>query len=716
MNKHFLAIIGIVLSFILIVGFKPAKSDLNNPDNDKEIAILRSTMAYIDRMHFDPRPIDDEFSKEAFDNYLKYLDSGKRILIQKEVDELKKYRLLVDNMVSSGSLELFELGVSLTDNGTKRAEEFYKEIINQSEFDFSNSSFIELDSDKKEFAKNEKELKEVWFNLLKYEVLTRYAREKEKQEKERKEAREGQEVKILSDKELYDKACDNVKKVFDRWFNSMHKMKREDKFSLYLNAITETFDPHTNYYTPKNKDDFNSSMSGIIKGIGATLRTEDEYTKVMSIVPGGPAWKQKELEVNDMILKVQQTGEEPVDIMGMTIDEVVGMIRGEVDTKVTLTVRKVDGVVKEISIIREEVIIDEGFAKSAILDLPGVMEDIGYIRLPKFYANFERPGGVSSAEDVAKEIEKLKNANVNGIILDLRNNGGGSLRDVVQMSGLFIESGPIVQVKDRNKPPYALNDRDPGVQYDGPLIILVNQFSASASEIIAAAMQDYKRAIIVGSESTFGKGTVQRFLGIDGRMTGRSNEELGDLKLTTQKFYRVNGGSTQLKGVNSDIVLPDSYMYLDLGEKEYDKPMEWTEVNSLNATQKVYIIPNIEGLKKLSSDRVAKNPVFNKITANAERLREEKDKTTSPLNLDQYINELKTSEERAKEFRDIFVENEHMKIANPVEDTDYIQMDSSRITRNEDWFKTIRKDIYIEEAINIMRDLVESTKRVSNEK
>lgn len=713
MNKHFFAIIGIFLSLILVVGFKPAKSDLNNPNNDKEIAILRSTIAYIDRMHFEPRSLNDDFSKDAFDTYLKYLDSGKRILTQKEVDELKKYRLLVDDFVMSGSLELMELGISLTDNGTKRAENFYKEIINQSEFDFSSNSFIELDSDKKNFPKNEKELKEVWYNLLKYEVLTRYARDKEKQEKD---VKEGQDIKVLTDKELYDKACDNVKKVFDRWFNSMSKMKREDKFSLYLNSITESFDPHTNYYTPKNKDDFNSSMSGIIKGIGATLRTDDEYTKVMSIVPGGPAWKQKELEVNDMILKVQQSGEEPVDIMGMTIDEVVGMIRGEIDTKVTLTVRKVDGVVKDISIIREEVIIDEGFAKSAILDLPEIMENIGYIRLPKFYANFERPDGVSSAEDVAKEIEKLKNVNVNGIILDLRNNGGGSLRDVVQMSGLFIESGPIVQVKDRNKPPYALNDRDPNVQYDGPLIILVNQFSASASEIIAAAMQDYQRAIIVGSESTFGKGTVQRFLGIDGRMTGRSNEELGDLKLTTQKFYRVNGGSTQLKGVNSDIVLPDSYMYLDLGEKEYDKPMEWTEVNSLNAGQKVYVIPNIEGMKKLSSDRIAKNAVFNKITANAERLREEKDKTTSPLNLNKYLDELKSSEDRAKEFRDMFVENESMRISNPIEDMDYIQLDSSRISRNEDWFKTIRKDIYIEEAINIMRDLVESTKRVSNEK
>ena len=399
--------------------------------------------------------------------------------------------------------------------------------------------------------------------------------------------------------------------------------------------------------------------------------------------------------------------------MGMSIDEVVGMIRGKKETKVTLTIRKVDGTVKDITIVRDEVIIDESFVKSVILDVPGVLNRVGYIRLPKFYADFERPDGASSAEDMAKEIEKLKNADVNGIILDLRNNGGGSLRDVVQMSGLFIESGPIVQVKDRDRAPYALNDRDNDVQYDGPLIVMVNTFSASASEILAAAMQDYDRAVIVGSKATFGKGTVQRFLGIDGKIVNRAGEQLGDIKLTTQKFYRVDGGSTQLEGVKPDITLPDTYMYLDVGEREYDKPMPWTKVAPVEYSQNVYKPGNKNHLKRLSENRVKKHEVFNRIEQNAKRLKDETENTTATLNYDKYYQELKASNERSAEYKDLFVVNESIKIVNPAEDLDYIQVDSSRIIRNNDWFESIRKDIYIEETVNIMRDMIESQKKVS---
>lgn len=704
MKRYFIPVITVILGFF-IVAFQPSGS--KNIQPGREVAIINSTLAYLDRMHFDPRPIDDEFSKEAFNNYLSSIDGGKRLFIQKEVDELKKYELEIDDLLKISSMEFFELSLERLSGSLDRAERFYSEIINQSEFDFTVDEIIELDYDKRSFSQSEEELKKYWYKLLKYEVLSRYTNEKSKQEDFNDEA------ELKSDVELYGKACDDVKKNFDRWFKRMKTLKREDQFSLYLNAITQTFDPHTNYFTPKNKDDFNTSMSGIITGIGATLRTEEDYTKVMSIVVGGPAWKNKELEVNDLILKVKQDGEEPVDIMGMMIDEVVGMIRGKKETTVTLTIRKVDGTVKDISIVRDEVIIDESFVKSVIIDVPGVLDRVGYIRLPKFYADFERPDGASSADDMAKEIEKLKNANVSGIILDLRNNGGGSLRDVVQMSGLFIESGPIVQVKDRDRAPYSLNDRDSDVQYDGPLVVMVNAFSASASEILAAAMQDYDRAVIVGSKSTFGKGTVQRFLGIDGKIVGRAGEQLGDIKLTTQKFYRVNGGSTQLEGVKPDILLPDTYMYLDVGEREYEKPMPWTKVNPVDFNQNVYRVGNKSGLKRMSENRVKKHEVFTKIEENARRLKEESDNSVYSLNYDKYYTELKASEERSKQYKDLFIENESIVIVNPVEDFDYIQMDSSRIVRNNDWFESIRKDIYIEETVNIMRDMIESQKKVS---
>lgn len=728
MKKYIALMLGFMASFIVVMAFHPNKE--GNSDPDKEVAILKSTLAYLERMHFDPRSLDDDFSKEAFEKYLKSMDRGKRLLILPEVEEMRKFETKIDDQLKMGSLEFFEFSMNLSIRGVERAESFYRKIIDQSEFNFKTDEYFESDTDKRVFASNELELEKFWRNLLKHEVLSRYTREKSRQEKrlsneslveqdeeedELFDVEENSQVsEILSDQELYDKACDAVKKNYDRWFKRMGKLKREDHFSLYVNSISETFDPHSNYFTPKNKDDFNTSMSGRLIGIGATLRTDDEYTKVMSIVPGGPAWKQKQLEVNDLILKVKQEGEEPLDIMGMLIDEVVGMIRGEKDTRVTLTVRKVDGSIKEITIVRDEVIIDEGFVKSAIIDLPGVLDRVGYIRLPKFYADFERPEGASSAEDVAKELEKLKRASVNGIILDLRNNGGGSLRDVVQMSGLFIESGPIVQVKDRNRAPYSLNDRDSDVQYDGPLVVIVNSFSASASEILAAAMQDYNRAIIVGSESTFGKGTVQRFVGIDGRVVGRGSDPLGDIKITTQKFYRVNGGSTQLKGVSSDIVLPDTYMYIDVGEREYDKPMPWTEIEAVNFSQNVYMPVNKSTLKKLSGERVSKNEVFTKIEQNAKSLKEESEDSLIPLHFEKYYAELKATEERAKKFRNLFSENEKMEIRNPSEDLAYIQMDSSRIERNEDWFKSIRKDIYIEETVSILRDMIEIQKKAEN--
>jgi carboxyl-terminal processing protease len=728
MKKYIALFAGFMASFIVVMAFQPSKVGGSDSDPDKDIAILKSTLAYLERMHFEPIVLDDEFSKEAFDKYIKSLDRGKRLLILPEVEEMKKFQTQIDDQLKMGSLDLFELSFQLSVHGIERAESLYRKIIDQSQFSFETDEYFELDADKRIFANNAMELEKFWRNLLKHDVLSRYTREKSRQEKrlaneavedsEEEDFFEEEEIsdseEWLTDQQLYDKACDAVKKNYDRWFKRMGKLKREDYFSLYVNAITETFDPHSNYFTPKNKDDFNTSMSGRLIGIGATLRTDDEYTKVMSVVPGGPAWKQKQLEVNDLILKVKQEGEEPVDIMGMLIDEVVGMIRGEKDTKVTLTVRKVDGAIKEITIVRDEVIIDEGFVKSAIIDVPGVLDRVGYIRLPKFYADFERPEGASSAEDVAKELEKLKRASVNGIILDLRNNGGGSLRDVVQMSGLFIESGPIVQVKDRNRAPYSLNDRDSDVQYDGPLIVMVNSFSASASEILAAAMQDYNRAIIVGSESTFGKGTVQRFVGIDGRVVGRGSDPLGDIKITTQKFYRVNGGSTQLKGVNADIVLPDTYMYIDVGEREYEKPMPWTEIEPVKYSQNVYLPVNKSTLKKLSNDRVSKNEVFTRIDQNAKILKEESEDSLVPLNFEKYYAELKATEERSKKFRNLFSANESMKIRNPQEDLEYIQLDSSRIERNEDWFKSIRKDIYLEESVSILRDMIEIQKKADN--
>lgn len=423
---------------------------------------------------------------------------------------------------------------------------------------------------KKPFAKDDATLKDYWRQSMKWETMTRLAEKLEKKEK-------GEEnFKDKTYEELEAEARKDVLKVYDDWYVRLEKRKRNDYLSMYLNTFTNIFDPHTEYYEPIDKQNFDIGMSGRLEGIGARLQTDGDLTKVSEIIVGGPAWKEGKLEENDKIVKVAQ-GDDPewTDITGMVINDVVQLIRGKPGTKVRLSVKKADGSTKEIVIIRDVVIIEEGFAKSLLIETEE-KETIGYLRLPKFYADFNNSNGRRCADDVAVELEKLKQAGVQGIILDLRSNGGGSLRDVVKMSGFFVEEGPIVQVKSRTRKAEVLSDDDPGVQYSGPLIVMVNQFSASASEILAAALQDYGRAVIVGTgTSTFGKGTVQRFFDLDAVIRGNPEvKPLGEIKLTVQKFFRVNGGSTQLRGVTPDIVLPDNWLYLETGEKEEDFPME----------------------------------------------------------------------------------------------------------------------------------------------
>jgi carboxyl-terminal processing protease len=480
--------------------------------------------------------------------------------------------------------------------------------------------------------------------------------------------------------------------------------------------MTNIYDPHTDYFNPKEKEDFNINMSGRLEGIGARLQTDGDYTRVVSIVPGGPAWKQKELQVDDLIIKVKQEDEEePVNVTGMHIDDVVSLIRGKKGTVVTLTVKKVDGSITQISIERDEVILDEGFVRSLIVEDEGTDQKIGYIQLPRFYADFENPKGRSCAEDVKKELEKLKKHKVDGIIFDLRNNSGGSLNDVVEMSGLFIETGPIVQVKSRSSEPQVLEDKDASVVWDGPLLVMVNAYSASASEILAAALQDYERAIIVGGTSTFGKGTVQRFFDLDRVI--RDNTEakpLGELKFTIQKFYRINGGSTQLRGVYPDITLPDNFSLIETGEKQMEHPLQWTEIDALDYTQDITNLPDIELLRRESEKRIQSDSIFAKVEAYAVRMKELRDDSTYPLQIEQYRAEIEARDAESESYKSLFNKIEDMSITNLPEDLDYIQSDSSRIARNDAWVASVHKDIYIDESMEILYDMSHPRKLTQN--
>lgn len=686
----------LVVSLFAAFVYPPISSE------QKETILLQTLLRGLDRYHYSPQDLDDDFSEKMYSLYIDALDGGKRFFTQSEINQLAKYETELDDELQGSRFDFFNQSQELLSTAILRAQGYYREIL-ATPFEFEKEEKVELDGDSRAFAKNEKALRNYWRQYLKYETLERYADALEKKEEGKEEYAD------KSDAELEEEAREKVLKMFDRWFDRMMKLDREDRVSQYLNAVVSVFDPHTSYYKPIDKENFDIRFSGKLEGIGARLSTEDDYIKVSSIVVGGPAWKGKELEENDLITKVAQgKEEEAVDIKGMVLDDVVQLIRGDKGTEVILTVKKVDGTEKQVSIIRDVVILDESFARSLIFDGEAAGEKIGYIYLPSFYADFKDPNGRHCAKDVAAELEKLKKENVDGIVLDLRNNGGGSLRDVVKMSGFFIEEGPIVQVKSREYKAEVLEDVDPSVQYDGPLVVMVNNFSASASEILAAALQDYGRAVVVGSNTTFGKGTVQRFIDLDRTLRGFEDvKPLGQVKLTTQKFYRINGGSTQLRGVTPDIILPDNYSYIEVGEQEQEFPMPWTEIAAVDYEQDVLELSHLDQIRSRSMERVKSNETFSKVKSNASRLKELRDQTEYPLALEDYNAFEAAKEKQAEQYKDMFDVELNPSARNLAIDLSAIEGDESKKERNEDFLESVKKDAYIKEVMSIIHDIIE---------
>lgn len=685
----------------------------NGDPKEKEAMIVQTLISGLANLHFKPKTIDDKFSKDVYKLYLNRLDNAKRFFTQSDIDQLKKYETLIDDQTNNASYEFFDLSLQLLERQLNTTQNYYRDILSKP-MEFSKDESIEMDGEKRDYAKNESDLKEYWHKILKYEVLNRIVDKETAQEKEEKDENGNIKPKKTYE-ELEADARKDVLKTYDDWYKRMFKAKRMDRLSDYLNCITNVYDPHTGYYEPKDKEKFDQDMAGKFEGIGARLMQDGEYVKVNEIIPGGPAWKQKELEVGDVIMKVAQGAAEPVDIAGMDMDDAIKMIKGKKDTEVRLTVKKKsDGKTKVVTIIRDEVVIEETFAKSLILNTKDGKDKIGYIKLPRFYADFENANGSSCARDVATEVEKLKKEGVKGLVIDLRNNGGGSLRDVVQMSGLFIKDGPIVQVKSREDRPEVLRDYDKNIQYDAPLIILVNQGSASASEIMAAALQDYGRAVIVGAKGTYGKGTVQRFFDLDRSISGHQDlKPLGEVKLTIQNFYRINGGSTQLRGVTPDIILPDNYNYLKVGEQENEYPLEWTEISPASY-EKVGSIKDLGKLRSMSESRIKKNPTFTKIEDNSKRLKKRREMTKYPLEYKKYkkFDEELTLE--AKKYEDMLKEIAEMEVDNPSTDKTKIQSDSVYVARNQDWFKNVKKDVQLFETLNIMYDMIRQSGEMTN--
>ena len=664
-----------------------------------EDILLRAINMNLQNAHYDPVEIDDNFSKKVYQLYIDNIDANKRLLIQSDLDELEPYKTTIDDEIINGTYQFFNASLEIIEERTALTERFFEEILGQP-MNFDKDEMVDFSEDIP-YVKNEKELKERWRKYLKYSVLTRLYADQKAQEKSLSNADTSFIPKSMDT--LQAMAQRSVLKTHRDWYKRLKRLDRQDRLAMYVNSITSVYDPHTNYFPPEQKEDFDIQMSGRLEGIGAQLQEKDGYIKITNVIPGGPSSLQGELKTNDLILKVAQEGEEAVDIIDWRISDAVKIIRGPKGSKVTLTVRKPDGSEKNITITRDIVVLEETYAKSLIIHDQDRVKS-GYIYLPSFYADFQNPRGRFSWKDVKTEIEKLKTENVLGIILDLRNNGGGSLDDVVKMGGLFIDQGPIVQVKEKGRPAQILEDRYPGAEWEGALVIMVNEFSASASEIMAAAMQDYERAIIIGSKSTHGKGTVQRFLPLNRTLRDKDIPDLGSIKLTIQKFYRINGDATQLKGVQSDVILPDNYMYLETGEKEHEYPLSWDQINGVKY-DKIKTAVSDKVIKK-SQLRIQNNSTFNLIEENAKRWEEQRENTSFPLKLSTYEAEEIKEKKEGEKFEQMGKDKiPSFEISNVPSDLVEINAEESRKKRNADWISSVEKDPYIYEALQIIEDL-----------
>jgi carboxyl-terminal processing protease len=535
--------------------------------------------------------------------------------------------------------------------------------------------------------------------MVKYQVLLRLDDMLDRQEKaiEKKDTA----YKVRSFDSLEVDARRKTLKANEDWLKRLNKISPRERFSTFANAITGAYDPHTEYFAPKEKKKFDQIMSGQFEGIGARLQTKDGILTVSEIIVGSPSYKQGELKAGDQIQKVAQGAAEPVDITNLEIDESIDLIKGKKGTEVRLTVKKTDNSIKVIPIIRDVIEIEETFAKSAVLDNKN---KIGYIYLPSFYTDFTRTGARGCSNDMRKEIEKLKKQNIKGLIIDLRDNGGGSLQEVVTMAGLFFPKGPVVQVQGKNNTRNVMEDRIPDVVWDGPLTIMINHNSASASEILAAAIQDYKRGIILGTPS-FGKGTVQSFVDLDNFLLPQfdSIKPVGQVKITQQKFYRINGGATQLKGVVPDVLLPDPYAFIDLGEKEMDNPMPWDEISKADYVEFKNI--NYSYVLKSSQARVKKSSQFNLIEAQAKEVKAKKDDTKYSLNLDKFRAEQKQLRDQNKKYEELRKEIKGFSGQLLPDDITKFGGDTTRLNRENRWVKNVTKDIYIYEASNVINDI-----------
>ncbi len=709
--------------FVAVASCSFTTKEFDDPDKDK---LLLDLITYVlQKGHYEPKDINDEFSIGVYEDFIKGLDPLKRYFLASDIAEFSQYKTAIDDQIKNKDLTFFDVVYTRFKERMDDVKKIYPDVLGKS-FDFTEKETINVDYDNLTYASSEKDLKARWKQQLKFTTLSSYydmvedQKNKEKgittsekineggededgmpvSKTEKSSSSEPFEPKSLA--ELETKARETAKNSLDEYFDFTKDLQRTDYFAIYLNTIVEQFDPHTNYFAPPDKDRFDLRMSGKLEGIGARLQKKNDYITVIEIISGGPAWRSEKIEVGDAILKVKQEGEkDAVSIIGMRIDDAVKLIKGPKGTKVTLTIKNVDGTISDKVLTRDVVELEETYAKSSIIDKGD--RKFGLINLPQFYFDMENYKERNAATDVKKEILRLKEEGMEGLVLDLRDNGGGSLRTAVDIAGLFIKKGPVVQVAS-NGNTEVLEDKDSEIVWDGPLVILVNELSASASEILAAAMQDYKRAIILGSEQTYGKGTVQNVIDLNQWLRKNNLGDMGALKITSQKFYRVNGGSTQLEGVKSDVIMPDRYSYIDIGERDYDNPLPYDKIDAAKYDVWEGYIDFNETIDK-SKARMAQNVQLKLIDDNAKWIKDRRDEKEVNLNYKAYSAEIDQRKLETKRFEAIDEYDNELTFKSLPYETALMKQDTTLSEKRKRWHKSLSKDMYVEEAVNVLEDL-----------
>ena len=682
--------ISIIITFITIAifGFKLNNEKLSDPEKEK--VLLEIVKYVVERGHYSSIQIDDDLSLKIFDDFINKLDPQKRFFTHIDIKYLDRFKYKIDDQIKAYDLEFFE---EIHDRYRSRIAEakIFVEKAFENNFDFNDKEYIDLDIDSIPFSSDKNQLYERWRKQIKYSILDIISQKNSSDS--------------IDDNEIMMNAISTVKKNTNDFFNYANEIERDDWFSVFLNSFVGQFDPHTFYFKPDDKEKFDVSISGNFDGIGARLSKVDGNVKIVDVIIGGPVWKDKLLDVGDIILAVGQADQEPISIFGMKLDDSIKLIKGPAGTTVTLRIKKLDGQIKDVKIKRDVVELEETFAKSTLISKNS--KNYGYISLPKFYADFDNYKNRNSANDVKNEIIKLKNNGIKGLILDLRNNGGGSLQTVVEMTGLFIEKGPIVQVKSIGNRKKILYDRDAQVYWNGPLVLLINEMSASASEIISAALQDYNRAIIIGSEKSFGKGTVQNIVDLN-RFISNSDYDMGAIKVTTDIFYRINGESVQLEGVESDIVIPDSYMYVFDGERDEKNPIKWDKIGPATYTKWERYDDKFKYVTDQMNRKLNQNNIINDIYERANWIKSQQNINNIPLNLVEYKKYQKDQKLKASQFDKISKYENQLSFELLKTEKTFIQENKELLEERIKWHKNLSKDIFIDQAVNTL-DLLDSS-------